>query len=146
MSNVENVIPDWVQKRRYSTSFNRKTLVALGLGVGFFGFFIVIASFYAKFDIEDVCTAYTCTLTNPGTPLGNALDLLDLVIVAGAALASGGLAYGISTWRTRDSDWAAAFGLQPFAKRLQLYYSQGKLSKQQVNEILADLEPRKRPF
>jgi hypothetical protein len=139
------VIPEWVWKRRYSRSLGRNATIGLGLFVGIVGLFIVIVVFYARFNIEDVCTSYTCTLTYPGTPLGRALDLLGfLATPAAVALASGGLAYAISTWRMKEVEWAAVFGLQPFAKRLQLWYSQGKLSRQQVDEILADLDPRSR--
>jgi hypothetical protein len=142
LSSEENVIPDWVWKRRYSSRFNRNVTIVLSLVLGIFGFVIAIAGIYAREDIYNACLSPTgCpTLTAPGTPLANAVDLLGLVITPlGAALAAGGWAYALSTWRARELEWAAVLGLQPLAKRLQIWYSQGKVTRQQVEEILADL-------
>lgn len=141
MSVTENVIPDWVWKRRYSMRFNKTTHIILGLLFGILGLVIVVVSFYVRFDIEDVCTSYIgCSgVYSPQAPLGNALNLLNIVTVAAASTSAGGLAYALSTWRAQPAEWAAVLGIQPFARRLQQWYSQDKLTKQQAEELLADL-------
>ena len=142
MSSTDDIIPGWIWKRRWSSRFNRNSHVIVGLILGTVGLIIVIAAFYVREDIFNVCQSPTgCPqLWAPGTQLADAFYLLEFFVTTlGVGISSGGYAYAILTLRINGPEWAAAFGLQPIAKRLQQWYSQGRLSRQQVDELLADL-------
>jgi hypothetical protein len=62
---------------------------------------------------------------------------------AATGLIVGGFVFAFNTWRVKEWEWAAMFGLHPLARRLELLYSQGKVTKQDVEEILTVLTDHK---
>ncbi len=142
MSSSETIIPSWVWKRKWSRSWARNGTIAFGLFVSALGLIILIADFQVRLGLENTCTSYTgCLGPNvAGTPLHDAWLLTSFVILSLAeALTVGGFLLAFSTWRMKEWEWAAMFGLQPFAKRLEVLYAQGKITKQQAEDIMKSL-------
>ena len=103
------------------------------------GLIVLIGSFEVQRSLANTCTNYSeCVGPNiPSSPVYAAWVWTGYVMTpAATALIVGGFVFAFNTWRVKEWEWAAMFGLHPLARRLEYLYSQGKVTKQDVEEIL----------
>ena len=103
------------------------------------GLIVLIGSFEVQQSLANTCTNYSeCVGPNiPSSPVYTAWVWAGYVMTpAGTALTVGGFLLAFNTWRVKEWEWAAMFGLHPLARRLEYLHSQGKVTKQDVEEIL----------
>ena len=103
------------------------------------GLIVLIGSFEVQRSLANTCTNYSeCVGPNiPSSPVYAAWVWAGYVMTpAATALIVGGFLFAFNTWRVKEWEWAAMFGLHPLARRLEYLYSQGKVTKHDVEEIL----------
>jgi hypothetical protein len=100
---------------------------------------VLVGSFEIQQSLGNTCTSNTGCVGpyTSGSPVYGAWIWAGYVMTpVGTALTVAGFLLAFNTWRVKEWEWAAMFGLHPLARRLEDLYSQGKVTKQDVEEIL----------
>lgn len=133
-------------KQGWRSTLPKNGLILIGILIGSIGVAIAVLSFLAHellLDAVAMCIPMASCIGSPGVASifseeQQASDLSGFLTALSGSVVIGGFILAFNIWRVNSREWPF-LGLQALTKLLENWQSHGTITKQQFNEMIADL-------